>query len=155
MSASVSPRPILNLEANSGVKLICIGQRSGSSWFRAISTRSRCFIAWYLLQPSPQDRLQGHRDDNNQPVEQLCPEASQPNGNGSGLNGADNETRDKIIWNLYSVHHYSYNEIAQLLSKINPEWSYMNYDSIRKVIFREKKLLKEVEGIKQSGVVTV
>jgi hypothetical protein len=67
----------------------------------------------------------------------------------------DNETRDKIIWHLYSVHNYSYKEIAQQLSKINPDWSYMNYDSIRKVIFREKKLLKEAEKLKESSMATV
>ncbi len=66
----------------------------------------------------------------------------------------DNDTRDKIIWNLYSVHNYSYKEIAQLLSKVNPEWSYMNYDSIRKVIFREKKALKEAEKLKEESVAT-
>jgi len=61
----------------------------------------------------------------------------------------DNEVRDKIIFNLYSIHNHSYKEIARMLPKLNPEWSYMNYDSIRKVIFREKKILKEAEKEKQ------
>ena len=65
----------------------------------------------------------------------------------------DNEIRDKIIWNLYSVQNYSYKEISQILPKLNREWSYMNYDSIRKVIFREKKILKQIEKEKQKAEV--
>ena len=49
----------------------------------------------YLLQSPPQDGLKRHRDDDNQSVQQLCPEPGQPNGNNPGFDGADDEAGDE------------------------------------------------------------